>query len=57
MRLIFTFAVDLALSHVCPKWRLIRSQAIIIVLTVMTVRNDAQSTKRPENDHTFVLKV
>ena len=43
MRFVSMFAVDLALSHEWPKWRLIkgdlRLQPITIVFTVMTVRN------------------
>ena len=33
------FHVALALSHDCPKWQLLRSQTILLVLTIMTERN------------------
>ena len=35
----FTFMVDLELSHDCPKWQLLRSQSIPIVLNILTMRN------------------
>ena len=40
MRFIFTFTVDLTLSHDCLKWQLLRSQTILTVLSVMTARNN-----------------
>ena len=46
---ICTFVVDLTLSHDCPKWRLFRSQTILIVLTVMTLTIDANKKKKEQS--------